>query len=721
MQRRGFSIAGSIVYASGVALGIAAFAGDVNLAGRNVLSGTPFRPAAAMHETRAGDIPASEFTNVGEISAQTEIEMPTPTRSSFMAAWDRSLGANGYLVDVSTSDSFTSYVDGYHDLDVGNATGRVVTGLNRGSTYYYRVRAYGAGGIGRYSEVMTATTVATAGLTIHPTFDTSITGNPNAAAIEAMINRAIAIQESLFSDPITIQIRFRYAATGPDGTPLPAGRIAQSNFVYYTIPWNTAVDAIRADAKTSNDTLAVASLPGTALSANIKASSANGRAVRGNTPPAMFADGTVGSGGPYDGIVTLNSSAPFQFNRPPSAGMYDAQRSTEHEIDEVMGLGSHLSLHPPGTDLRPQDVFSWSSPNHRNITSSGTRYFSINSGAKNIVNFNQDPSGDFGDWRSASCPQGHPYVQNAFSCTGQSSDVAATSPEGINLDVIGYDLIQGVRLGNISTRGLVRTANNVMIGGFIIQGTGPKTVILRAIGPELAAPPFNIPNSLADPTLELHNGSGALIARNDNWQTTVIGGVIGGSQVGAIQNSGHAPTQPGESAIIATLHPGNYTAIVRGVNNTTGVGLVEVYDMSPNAASILGNISTRSFVQTGNNVMIGGFIIQGTGPKTVILRALGPELSAPPFNIPNALANPTLELHNGSGALIARNDNWQNTITGGVIHGSQVSAIQNSGHAPTEPSESAIIAALQPGNYTAIVRGVNNNTGVALVEVYDLQ
>ena len=118
-----------------------------------------------------------------------------------------------------------------------------------------------------------------------------------------------------------------------------------------------------------------------------------------------------------------------------------------------------------------------------------------------------------------------------------------------------------------------------MIGGFIIEGTGPKTVILRAIGPELVAPPFNIPNALGDPTLELHNGSGALIARNDNWQTTVIGGIIAASQVSAIQNSGHAPTQPTESAIIATLQPGNYTAIVRGVNNTTGIALVEVYDL----------------------------------------------------------------------------------------------------------------------------------------------
>jgi hypothetical protein len=215
-------------------------------------------------------------------------------------------------------------------------------------------------------------------------------------------------------------------------------------------------------------------------------------------------------------------------------------------------------------------------------------------------------------------------VQDAFGCTGQSSDVAATSPEGINLDVIGYDLTR-VTLGNISTRAFVQTGNDVMIGGFIVQGSGPKTVILRAIGPELT--PFGIPNALADPTLELHDGTGALIASNDNWQTTIIGGIINSNQVSSIQNSGHAPTQASESAIIAALQPGNYTAIVRGVNNTTGIALVEVYDISPEATSILGNISTRGFVQTGDNVMIGGFIVEGTGPKTVILRAIGPELT----------------------------------------------------------------------------------------------
>jgi hypothetical protein len=271
-------------------------------------------------------------------------------------------------------------------------------------------------------------------------------------------------------------------------------------------------------------------------------------------------------------------------------------------------------------------------------------------------------------------------------------------------------------LGNISTRSLVQTDEHVMIGGFIVQGTGTKRVIIRAIGPELTQ--FGITDALANPRLELYNGTGALIGSNDDWQTTIVGGVITRNQVSDIQNSGLAPTEASESAIIADLQPGNYTAIVRGVNDTTGVALVEVYDFNPGAGSTLGNISTRSFVQTGEHVMIGGFIVQGSGLKRVIIRAIGPELTQ--FGITDALANPKLELYNGAGALIASNDNWQSTIIGGIITRNQVSDIQDSGHAPTEANESAIIADLPPGNYTAIVRGVNNTLGVALAEVYDL-
>ncbi|MFL6553101.1 MAG: hypothetical protein ACJ8KF_10635 [Chthoniobacterales bacterium] len=271
-------------------------------------------------------------------------------------------------------------------------------------------------------------------------------------------------------------------------------------------------------------------------------------------------------------------------------------------------------------------------------------------------------------------------------------------------------------LGNISTRAFVQTGDNVVIGGFIVQGTEPKKVIIRAIGPELSQ--YGIPNPLYNPTLELHDGTGALIGSNDNWMSTIIGGIITHNQVSDVMDSGHAPTDGRESAIVADLPAGNYTAIVRGVNNMTGVALVEVYDLSPETNSILGNISTRAFVQTGDNVMIGGFIVAGTESKRVIVRAIGPELTQ--YGVPDALNNPTLELHNGTGALIASNDNWLHTIVGGIITSDQTQAIRNSGYAPGDGRESAIIADLPPGNYTAIVRAVDNMTGVALVEVYDL-
>lgn len=402
------------------------------------------------HETRADPQEILQLPNASGIATQVEPFSPVPpTRCSFMASWENVAGATGYMLDVSTSDSFSDYVDGYHDLDVGNVTGQVVTGLIPGTTYYYRVRPYTVVGPGSYSEALTATTLPATGLTIHATFDSSITGNPNSAAIEAMINRVISIEESLFRDPVTIQILFRYATTAPNGTPLPQGTVAQSLSVLYTASWNTAINGLRADATTNNDNVAVASLPTSALSTNILAKSANVRALGGNAPPIMFADGTVGVGGQYDGIVTLNLGAPFQFNRPTNSANFDAQRATEHEVDEVMGLGSRLGH--SGTDLRFQDVFSWSATGVRNLTSNGARYFSINSGNTNLVGFNQNPNGDFGDWLSTACPQAHPYVQNAFSCRGQSSDVRATSPEGINLDVIGYDLVTSTGAPTVTT------------------------------------------------------------------------------------------------------------------------------------------------------------------------------------------------------------------------------------------------------------------------------
>jgi hypothetical protein len=269
-------------------------------------------------------------------------------------------------------------------------------------------------------------------------------------------------------------------------------------------------------------------------------------------------------------------------------------------------------------------------------------------------------------------------------------------------------------LGNISTRLQVGTNDRVMIAGFIVQGIAPKRVLIRAAGPSLTQ--FGVPNALANPRLELHDTSNT-IGMNDDWQTTQIGGVITSDQVAEIQNSGLAPRDPAESALIATLPPGSYTAIVQGVNGGTGVGIVEVYDLDVTSGSLLANISTRGFVQTGDNAMIGGFIVV-TQPTRVIIRAIGPSLTQ--FGVPDALANPQLELHDAT-SLIGQNNDWQTTQIGGIITSDQVAEIQNSQLAPTNSAESAIIATLQPGSYTAIVRGVNDTTGNALVEVYALQ
>jgi len=254
---------------------------------------------------------------------------------------------------------------------------------------------------------------------------------------------------------------------------------------------------------------------------------------------------------------------------------------------------------------------------------------------------------------------------------------------------------------NISTRSQVATGENVMIGGFIITGTANKKVIVRALGPSLQQ--FNIPNTLANPVLELHGPTGALITSNDNWRDT---------QEAEIIQSQLAPTNDLEAAIIATLSPGSYTGIVKGNNGASGVGLVEVYDLDLAAAATLANISTRSFVQTGDNRLIGGFILEGSGGGAhVIIRGIGPSLAQ--SGIGSALANPTLELRDSNAALLLANDNWQDDPN-------QAAQISASGLAPSNPLEAAISINLLPGSYTVIVAGNSGGTGTGLVEIYNI-
>ena len=254
-------------------------------------------------------------------------------------------------------------------------------------------------------------------------------------------------------------------------------------------------------------------------------------------------------------------------------------------------------------------------------------------------------------------------------------------------------------LANLSTRVQVGAANNVAIAGFIITGNSSKQVVIRGLGPSLMS--VGVQGALNDPILELYDSGGNLLASNNDWQQ---------SQAQALRDANLAPPNNFDAAILATLAPGAYTAILRGNGNANGIGLVEVYDLQPSASSKLANLSTRGLVGTGQNVMIGGTIVAGPDSARVVFRALGPSLAG--VGIPNALSDPKLELFDGNGTKISSNNNWKD---------SQQIAITNSGLAPTSNLESAIVIDLTPGNYTAVVDDMNGATGVALVEAYHLQ
>lgn len=249
---------------------------------------------------------------------------------------------------------------------------------------------------------------------------------------------------------------------------------------------------------------------------------------------------------------------------------------------------------------------------------------------------------------------------------------------------------------NISSRARVGTDNDVLIGGFIISGNANKSTVVRAIGPSLAA--SGVADPLQDPLLEIYDAAGTLVASNDNWKD---------QQQAQLEAAHHAPSDDREAAALVSLPPGAYTAIVSGNGRTTGVGLVEIYDNDPSADAKLVNISSRGLILTGDNVMIGGFILNGT--TRVLVRGIGPSLQK--FGIVNPLPDPVLSLVDSSGTGIAASDNWRQ---------SQQTEIEQTGRAPENDLESAIVATLPTGAYTAIVSGANGTTGVGLVEIYAL-
>ena len=320
-----------------------------------------------------------------------------------------------------------------------------------------------------------------------------------------------------------------------------------------------------------------------------------------------------------------------------------------------------------------------------------------------------DPSGHASVlWKVYSGPTGASFA----NANQPSTNVTITGPgtytfmlsadDGVH--AVAYDAVV-VRvtgrdaLGNISTRVQVGAANNVAIAGFIVIGNSSKQVVVRGLGPSLVS--AGVQGALSDPVLELYDAGGNLLSSNNDWQQT---------QAQVLRDANLAPPNDLESAILATLTPGAYTAIVRGNGNATGIGLVEVYDLQPSATSKLANLSTRGLVGVGENVMIGGTIVIGPDNARIVFRALGPSLSG--VGIQNALADPQLDMFDGNGAKIFSNNNWKD---------SQQTAIASAGLAPANDLESAIVIDLAPGNYTAIVSGVTGAAGVALVEAYHLQ
>lgn len=293
---------------------------------------------------------------------------------------------------------------------------------------------------------------------------------------------------------------------------------------------------------------------------------------------------------------------------------------------------------------------------------------------------------------------------SAFSVAPESAETTAAAGS-LDLSIEQFDLqaapteaapkVQSQPL-NIATRLAVQSGDNVLIAGFIITGNTNKKVIIRGIGPSL-----KFAGALQDPTLQLFQGNTSL-ATNDNWRENEA----------EVKATTIPPTDDRESAIVGTLAPGNYTAVLAGKNQTTGIGVVEVYDLGQ-ANGRLANIASRGFVQAGNDVMIGGFILgpDNTSSSKVVVRALGPSLTA--VGVPNALQDPLLELHDGNGTLIKSNDNWQDSP--------EHQAISDAGLAPSNPKEAAVLAVEPPAGYTAVVKGVGGTTGNALVELYHLQ
>ncbi len=489
-----------------------------------------------------------------------------------------------------------------------------------------------------------------------------------------------------YNDPINVNIMVTASAGTSD--------LGSSNTFFDTVASYTALrNAFAADSKTADDATTVGaggSLPAgadpipTTHIYNVTRAQAKALGLR---PDDMQNDGTFNFGG--------GNKWTYDPNNRNVAGSFDFIGVAMHEYSEIMGRNSIMADPNFGNGMPNYvafDLFHYTGAGARGLNNGPNRSFSFNNGTTLLIAFNDavaNPGSDLQDWAGPA-----PDSFNAAGPTGEQDDLTPVDLQ--TMDVIGYDRVTGTPtvLANISTRLPVGTGDNVLIAGFIVTGNQNKKVIVRAIGPSLG-----LAGKLADPVLELHDASGALLETNDNWMDS--------PNKQAIIDSTIPPKDPLESAIVRSVPPGNYTAIERGVNNGTGIGVVEAYDLDTSANSKLANIATRGLVQTGDNVLFAGTIVVGQASQKVIIRALGPSTG-----VPGAMADPTLELRDANGNLLEANDNWMDSPNKQAIIDSTIP--------PPNNAESAIVRTLTPANYTAIVRGVNNSTGIAVVEVYAL-
>jgi hypothetical protein len=353
-------------------------------------------------------------------------------------------------------------------------------------------------------------------------------------------------------------------------------------------------------------------------------------------------------------------------------------------------------------------LFQYTGAGARGLGRGPGRFFSIDNGTTLLKAFNDELAnqGDNQDWADGTAD---PF--NAFGPPNEQDDLSAVDVRV--MDIVGFNLSAGVpgTVANVSTRLPVRIGDNPLIEGFIVQGPAGSTkkILVRAIGPSLV--PFGITDAVANPTLDIFdvNNNNTKIASNDNWKTTQVGGIITSDQVAEINASKLAPGNDAESAIIANLAPGSYTAVVRGAGNSEGTAVVDAYDLSQGSAARLANIATRGLIQPGDKLMIAGFIVQN-GSVRVVVSALGPSLTG--FGITNALPDTTLELRNANGTFVKQNDDWMTD---------QKAELQATGLQPTNSLEAAVVATLPPDQYSALVRGKPEATGTGVVQVFFLQ